>query len=521
MNLYSLLGITNVQLNLDSKAFNSPLGWLSGINFWLDDMEVEQISPNSVAMSTSNLLSLQYGLLLTDQDSFYQQAVNGYFRFGFQWDGLQSYITLWPEYPNQPINNDLDFFQYVLPQGVPVLSEILLNSIPNLEIQYTLMNQDPEVIVEKTFPKENSALIDNTTNELGNIPYQSWSAIQNVSIQITVFNNGSQPVWGIPLDILPKYGLTNSVPINSITDALSDLGYDPATMFNDSETARYFPLDPFGTGLFVGSSVDLSDLSNEAPYSTEYSNAIVNNAAAISVQTGYTIQEVLDFAANYNNTQSVFDPDNWILPVNSSRTFNYTFDPPQIDYDALELNESFNFINYTYNNFGAAAIKFGNQAGTTIYTLRSNEMIGTFEHNATQQQSKLVQVITPLILPNPSTNTNNSSGYQIMLYNWGSLPINNVTISSLQLGIQDSNLISPFVTNNAAGYPQIQLNLNQLLPNSTNIYNLFQYQIITPEMLPTVNISWQWSEICPETSALLNGTALNSTIGIVRVTQSR
>ena len=46
---------------------------------------------------------------------------------------------------------------------------------------------------------------------------------------------------------------------------------------------------------------------------------------------------------------------------------------------ALELNESFNFINYTYNNFGAAAIKFGNQAGTTIYTLRSNEMIGTFE----------------------------------------------------------------------------------------------------------------------------------------------
>lgn len=512
------------QLAPPARMFDSALGWLGGVDLVLHDAEVTTVTTTTYSYHEENLLPLRYALFVEEEEEEYEDLFQGELEVKFRTRGTRSQLELVPEYLDEDIAAKFDVIGYVAPVGFPVISGFLVGAIAPLGIEYRTGVAGPRVQVTKTFSVPGAGLPGSSRPSspagpnatLGPVPHGAWSNDTTVMFHVAVRNTGDTSVWGVPIRVLEKYGLTNTAPSGLITNALRTLGYDPAAMFDPVTAPRYFPVDPFGDGLYVGYSPDLTDLSETLPYSPEFAAACVSNAGAIAGLTPYTRADVVAFAQNYNRTGSIYNPANWVIPPGANLVLEYTCDLPRPNYTRVAevlAGASSPPSNYSHDLLRPARVKIGSASGYAVREVTSNAIVVTREHNFSAQTHRLVHAMSAFANVTPGRGQpGDAARYNLTIENWGVFPLGNVNVTVARPFVTwDAEDLAPFQASasspSAAGPSRPKLTLGYHLPvlgAHQRLENVtFRFPVPNTFRLAPALLEWSWPVSCPRTRDLV------------------
>ncbi len=309
-DLSTALGISDKSpITLSSACFNSFLGLFSGISLRCYSSDLISIHPQEFDISQEKIVPLQHMLFLASN------GTDDFSEYGdYQWKILfedQGHSSLLSSFPSKVRNLELsleDFIDIASPYNLPFIPCLLFD--PPAELSITYHPQIDPIIIDL----QKTVLPLNGSGE-------EFIVNQSVDVSLTVTNRGNAAIWGIPLPNLAPIGLNNIPPENSISDRLIVLGYDVDGMFSNA-TPRYFPVDLSGEGYFSAYSPDLLNESVRYRYSPSFTQVILDNFADLGDHTSYNESQLIDYAANFNDSASMFNPSNWVLQPNQSLHFS-------------------------------------------------------------------------------------------------------------------------------------------------------------------------------------------------------
>lgn len=492
------------------RSHQSVLGWLSGLGVILHAATPTWVSRESFPVVTADLLSFRYALYLADQEADFQKFFNCEMRVGFLAQGGSARLVSWPEDPGDTDTIAYEYIGYLLPAGLPVLSGVLVGPIETFRFQYELVTDDPVLQLLKTFPDGGLQVGGHTNGQagelvLGTVPHATWTpqGQTHVDFCLEFHNPGTMDVWGVPVRLLENRGLANEAPSGLITRALVDLGFDPAAMFSNA-TPRFFPLDPFGDGAFVGFFPEVFNLSVVAPYSQEYSRVVVENAAAIAARTPYDAAYVLEYALDFNCSESIYNPANWVVHPGESKRIEFGRDLVSLYY-ARDVSRA---SNYTREVLQAAAIKYSSASGLVTRTARSNEILIQREHDFAGGRHRITQAVTAHARLD-ATSSGSCPGplCNLTIWNHGTTPLHNVTVTLARpplTGVESASF-QPWNQSTTWTHARSLVGAGETVRNLT-----FACRVPQAVILPPIVVEGAWAVACPETSLLARNATSNA-----------
>jgi translocon-associated protein (TRAP) beta subunit len=465
----------------DSIIF-SPMGWLSGLSISLHQGEILDISPKKFNISSNNLLTLDYLLFLNEEHYSTIELRDYLLKNCFQSQNSKQKLMMFPEKFQNYAHDDSELLSYLIPFGIPVISALFIDKIPNIKLNYTSTCRLPALTVLKCL--EGGNLYTKEKN-LGNLSV-NYNNNENATLQfqIEIKNNGNADAWGVPFNLAESYGLSNRIPVHPISGALTTLGYKLEDIFHQ-DLPRYFPIDPFGQSKYVGYFPNIFDLKLYVPYSSQFCALIYENILQIENITYLSRNDIYNFANQYNKSYSIYNPENWVIHPNDSISLNFT----QFIHQTPPKS-----TNFSYEILASSSVRYSTEGGLQIHTASSNSiLIDKLSYNDTNSNftnSKVnVTHATTLISENYLSSNLKSNQDPILNLNFsiihsGNTPISNSTFEIPYLGLMDNNFQGYLKETTIKGMKLTKLlstipansTLENITVNSSKLYLRYKFQ---------------------------------------------
>ena len=220
----------------------------------------------------------------------------------------------------RPVNRDdpndiINFLGGLGFAGLPYIPTGILNPISDFIISYNVSYSEPNIAITKQLVGGNA----------------SYAVYNNYTINVTATNVANISTWGIPQDITvdvedlfnvlaPGFGpIIYTIMWNYINAQFPGQYTSLEDFLGVDETPRLFQFDTYGVGIVDTTYPEYNpfDPSTIMPYSEQMAIIIKVNlkpllTAAPPFGPGMTDQQVNDFADMFNNTESIWNPDNYL-----------------------------------------------------------------------------------------------------------------------------------------------------------------------------------------------------------------
>lgn len=461
----------NTFIKTSEQSYSSILGLLSGISLSLISAEIVNISQNLFEIDEQNVMPFDFFLFISDFDPLYRTFLDFRLRSVFLSKGAVSDLIFWPEFTQKSKENSVNLLQYLIPFGLPALSGILMGEIPNFEISFSNIQLTPSLRVTKsiTTTEEGYSAID-----VDDLPLCSFNGNSNiVNFTINLINTGNTDIWGVPITNLDLYGINNVAQQGLINNAVLALGYDPVQMFSP-EYPRYFPIDPFGAGIYQGFHPKINNLSLIYPYSPEYTQAILGNLGEIVNKSGYEMDYVIDYANNYNDSTSIYNPANWKISPQSNISIAFSQKLIMVDSDIFRKNSS-NDTLFTFEDLRPAKVRTSTENCHEFRIVSSNSLSLLTKHNLFENDGQSLDNISIISLFETKASLNSSVGninqkirYTMQLSMIGTPISGDLKVKFPKYGVAQTITVdeSYVITNKQKNY---QLYLRNLTFNSSDL----------------------------------------------------
>jgi len=263
--------------------------------------------------------------------------------------------------------------------GFPFIPTGILNPITHFIVSYNVSYSEPNMVITKDIFGGNA----------------SYAVYNNYTLNVTAVNVANVSVWGIPTDITfdvdDIFGATITDEIWNILSPLYP-EYDSIEEFlGVEESPRVFQFDTYGVGVVDHTYPDYNIFTGEnmMPYSADMATLIKTTLRPLlTALAGMTDQQVNDLGDSFNNTESIWNSDNWFL--NPGEKISYLTTNASIP-AALDTFERFYSFNFTIQEipFALPSIFNGLEIGGTnssMALLTDNESwivesVHNFEHD--------------------------------------------------------------------------------------------------------------------------------------------
>jgi len=290
-DLFKAMGYNETTLYPSEKMFIAITGtFMSEIEINILSTDIMDASPKSFQFSDDLIEDLEEIIWLADVDfdintlkdyEFIPNWVNNF--------GVNKLYTL----PINPINESdiINFLDIIGFDGLPYILTGLLNPIESIIVSYSVANSEPNLRITK--------FVENA----------SFGFNHTFQINITAENVGNTTVWGIPTKLPIDFeALLDFLPQALREDIEDHFEENLITILNLDEDPRLFHIDSNGDGI---TDTYYPALVNIIPYNEELVDYIES--------TSYFV-----FAPLFNNSDSIFNEENWKLEPGESISYTLT-----------------------------------------------------------------------------------------------------------------------------------------------------------------------------------------------------
>jgi len=285
-----------------NTSFNSPISLLfEGISI-SGNIELQNI--RSYRLFKDNLVNFQYLSFL-----FFGINENEMFDYDFypkmQYKDSRGMLNLFQlKYQHGGNGIEEDSLGYIVPFGYSVISPSLFQSCSNISFSYIPLQHYNNINVIQT--------------------------IVNESVNLVLTNNDNYSVYGSKILSFKQNGIYNSAPNNDVVDELISMGYNINDMFSKDDPRFFIVYDSDYNPITMYPQISSESYSM---YSQEFVNVLLENNNYLETKFSYNITE---YALQYNKSNSIFNPNNWILKPNQSVSII-------INQNKIDFSSNYNF----------------------------------------------------------------------------------------------------------------------------------------------------------------------------------
>ncbi len=367
-NLWDALGYVGPPLKPSEKIFISLIGaFMSEIDINIFCTDIVDHTPQYFTLY--DFLIEQIGLLLFFAEIDFDIQILKDYSFELFWVDEGGFKKNYIKPVNLNDQTDLLNFLHLLGfQGLSGIPTGIFNPIGNFDITYTISNSEPNLILTKTLIGGNAS--EGVYNEF--------------SFNITAKNVGNETAWGVTTPIPIELDDVFTVIVGPIgvvlglDQDLKDAIWEVARVeyagqytsiedfFNFDKDPRIFYFDTTGAGIVDTYFPNLNSLTNLLPYNENMDHIIdliesgnpqlISSLAAIGISS----ESLKD---SFNNEESVWNDDNWVLEPSDLLTYTYT----NFSIEGLDSFSPFYTYNFTIREIfpNLPSIISGNSIGGT------------------------------------------------------------------------------------------------------------------------------------------------------------
>ncbi len=390
-DLFKALNYTGTQLKPSKSIYIALVGALfSAVTVNLFSAEVVDFTPKRCDFSSSLIERIELATFITGQDIDLSMLTDYSFKTFWETTGGQSviYANIYNPTNNQDILNSL--YQLGM-KGTPGIPLGLLNPLSAFWVRYAIPDAELMLGVKTS--------IDTGFN---NITGES-------SQFINVSNVGNRDVWGVVADrpfVSAEQvigALQDTVP--GVYNYLEEFAWNTfdQTMeeFLGMKDARNFYLDTNGDGAYDAFYPNPYDTNGLYPYNPDFAMWLLSPMAdsdEVFGALGAVGQAAL--SAFFNNTQSIFNPENYKLSPGDG----FTYESNSVTASTVNTWSSFEEYNYTQGTFPSIVYGQSIDGTTPVGGLAVNDTLRwniSSQQVGVQHQLQVIFKFQNSTIPNP------------------------------------------------------------------------------------------------------------------------
>lgn len=322
-DLFNAIGYSGSTLYPSEKIMIAIIGaMMCEIDINILSTDIHDTTPSTYQFSDDIIEDIAFIMWLMGYDYDVYSLKN--YEFKNKWVRSMGVNRLY-SLPYNPVN-ETDIINYLEMLGFPGLPFILsgmLNPISTITVNYSNSYSEPNMRITKT--------VENASNGHDSA----------FTMNITATNVGNISAWGVPFEIPIDVGQTITDLVNALVPggmnvinaySQANYGQDFIPFLSLDEDPRIFQFDSYGSGVSDTTYPEFNpaDLTTFMPYNAQ----LANDLAAYSPE----------LASFFNNSESVYNPENWYLLPGEFISYNITdvIDPVS-SYDAYSSFDELNF----------------------------------------------------------------------------------------------------------------------------------------------------------------------------------
>jgi hypothetical protein len=227
-------------------------------------------------------------------------------------------------YDHATIDNPLNLITTLSLTGLPVIPTGILEPLKEFQIQFAVNSTEPVLRIQKDYR------------------FYSYDT-GNYDIDITITNEGEIPAWGKKIEF-PVLNQT-FLPIPEVLTTLieNEYGMSAEEYLIPDEPLRFLFVDSLGSGFYDYLYPQVTNLTQLTFYKPEFAEEILDPIHDDYFNSSGVSESERDlYAEIFNQTDSIFNPDNWKLDPGEKITYTIS---------GLSIEPFYNYTSFYDLNF--------------------------------------------------------------------------------------------------------------------------------------------------------------------------